>query len=227
MISDKERQEAIRVRYNNWMDQYEQFLIKHNTHLNRLHEHEREEYMQTHNLRDTFLMNCKFEIQQHLNSNPVQMQAGAKARSHRSGSSSSVSSKRLEAEERRVELEAKKQALKKKREIEMAKVALQLEEEELKIQTDIAVADAKVRVYDEFERGEIGTSMQPAELKIETEQVKPFEPSQLSPHAETFLPVKEKTKDKLDFANLPPPAPASEYQKQNTYRPTVQTDTFY
>ena len=51
-------------------------------------------------------------------------------------SSSSLASKRLEAEEKRIELEAKKQALQKRREIEMAKIALKMEEEELNIKTD-------------------------------------------------------------------------------------------
>jgi hypothetical protein len=38
--------------------------------------------------------------------------------------------------------------MKRKREIEMAKTALKMEEEELDIETDIAVADAKSKVYD-------------------------------------------------------------------------------
>jgi hypothetical protein len=48
----------------------------------------------------------------------------------KSDSRSSISSKRLEAEEKRIELEARKQAMKRKREIEMAKTALKMEEEE-------------------------------------------------------------------------------------------------
>jgi hypothetical protein len=42
--------------------------------------------------------------------------------------------------------------MKRKREIEMAKTALKMEEEELDIETDIAVADAKSKVYDHLVR---------------------------------------------------------------------------
>jgi hypothetical protein len=46
--------------------------------------------------------------------------------------------------------------MKRKREIEMAKTALKMEEEELDIETEIAVADAKSKVYDHLEQaGEI------------------------------------------------------------------------
>jgi hypothetical protein len=55
-----------------------------------------------------------------------------------------ISSKRLEAEEKGIELEARKQAMKRKREIEMAKTALKMEEEELDIEADIAVFNCSV-----------------------------------------------------------------------------------
>ncbi|CAC5406216.1 unnamed protein product [Mytilus coruscus] len=167
MISDKEHNEAIRVNYSFWMQDYEQFLMKHQTHFSRLHEIEQEEYMQIHTPRDVFLMNCKREIQQNINSNPVQRQESAKGKSVRSAGISSVSSKRLEVEEKRIKLEAKRQAMKRKRELEMAKTALQLNEDELQMRTEIAVADAKAMIYDKFERGEIDGVEMP-QVKLET-----------------------------------------------------------
>ncbi|CAC5362242.1 unnamed protein product [Mytilus coruscus] len=163
-------------------------------------------------------MNCKFEIQQNLNSNPVQRQESAKGRSVRSAGRSSVSSKRLEVEVKRIKLEAKRQAMNRKRELEMAKTALHLDEDELQMQTEIAVADAKAMIYDKFERDEID-GVEIPKVKLETIESIPkpsegkvqstVESTVLNPVAKTFQPLKEKAvkvKDtgKLDLMKLPP-----------------------
>ncbi|CAG2247993.1 unnamed protein product [Mytilus edulis] len=121
LISDNETFETIRLRYGNWMQEYEQFHIQHRIHFDKLNALEQEDYMKIHTTRDTFLMNSQFKIQEYLNANPVKVQASVHGRSVRSAGSSSVSSKRLEVEEKRIELEAKRQAMKRKRELEMAK----------------------------------------------------------------------------------------------------------
>lgn len=47
---------------------------------------------------------------------------------------------------------AQKAALRKRREIEFAKIQLQMEQEELTISTGIAVAEAKSKILDKYEK---------------------------------------------------------------------------
>ncbi|VDI63380.1 Hypothetical predicted protein [Mytilus galloprovincialis] len=101
LISDNETFETIRLRYGNWMQEYEQFHIQHRIHFDKLNALEQEDYMKIHTTRDTFLMNSQFKIQEYLNANPVKVQASVHGRSVRSAGSSSVSSKRLEVEEKK------------------------------------------------------------------------------------------------------------------------------
>ena len=201
----------------------------HKQHLQKLHVHEREQYILVHDQRETFMINFKTSFEDFMNAHsdtkvrlnkPPSVGKGSQM-----SSSSSLASKRLEAEEKRIELEAKKQALQKRREIEMAKIALQMEEEELNIKTDIAVADAKVRAYDIFERGEMGITT-PAEVKIETRSINAPKSSQLNPHAETFIPVQEEVKHKLDVTNyLPQSQPVSCYPTKPDINTKMDTNS--
>ena len=62
--------------------------------------------------------------------------------------------------------------MKKKREIEIARTALRMEEEELNIETDIAVTEAKAKVYDQFEQiGEIDKV--PVKVEMKAPEIKP------------------------------------------------------
>ena len=212
MIADKEPYEQVRLRHGEWMQHYEQFYEDHNYHYSKLNEGDKEEYMNIHNAREVFLHNFKTKVEEYLNSNAnTRMQSDHKpAKSHLSAGSSSLSSKKLENEEKRIELAVRKEALKKKREIEMAKLSLQLKEEELDIETEMAVTDAKSKVYDEFEQGEL--SEKPVKVKFEMDQNQPETPkpstspvpekSTLNPSVNKFVPLKDKTSP--DFSTLPP-----------------------
>jgi hypothetical protein len=159
MLANKDPTEHIRLKYIDWMQGYELVMNLHNKHLQKLKENEQEEYLSHHHQRETYLLNTKSAIQDYFRSAQAikqQESVNIENKSVKSDSRSSISSKRLEAEENKIELEARKQAMKRKREIEMAKTALKMEEEELDIETDIAVADAKSKVYDHLEQsGEI------------------------------------------------------------------------
>jgi hypothetical protein len=156
MLANKDPTEHIRLKYIDWMQDYELVMNLHNKHLQKLKENEQEEYLYHHHQRETYPLNTKSAIQDYFRLAQVikqQESVNIENKSVKSDSRSSISSKRLEAE-KKIELEARKQAMKRKREIKMAKTALK--EEELDIETDIAVADAKSKVYDHLEQaGEI------------------------------------------------------------------------
>lgn len=207
MLANKDSNEQIRLLYCQWMQCYEQFSDLHNKHVPKLKESDKEEYLLSHDQRETFLINIKKAVQDYLKTTTEIQQktvpnSNIDNRSVKSGSRSSISSKRLEAEEKRIELEAKKQALKRKSEIEMAKIKLKMEEEELNIETDIAVADAKAKVYDQLELGEIDNV--PVKVELKTKQIKHVnnDSNQLNPHARDFIPVKPKLEDSVSFPLL-------------------------
>jgi hypothetical protein len=207
MLANKDPTEHIRLKYIDWMQGYELFMNLHNKHLQKLKENEQEEYLSHHHQRETYLLNTKSAIQDYFRSAQVikqQESVNMENKSVKSDSRSSISSKRLEAEEKRIELEARKQAMKRKREIEMAKTALKMEEEELDIETDIAVADAKSKVYDHLEQaGEINIT--PVKVEFETEQLKrkgTLQYIELNPKARDFVSTKPKVNHNLNFPLL-------------------------
>lgn len=210
MLANKDPTEHIRIEYIDWMQGYELFMNLHNKHLQKLKENEQEEYLSHHHQRETYLLNTKSAIQDYFRSAQVikqQESVNMENKSVKSDSRSSISSKRLEAEEERIELEARKQAMKRKREIEMAKTALKMEEEELDIETDIAVADAKSKVYDHLEQaGEINIT--PVKVEFETEQLKRkgtlqnTEYIELNPKERDFVSTKPKVNHNLNFPLL-------------------------
>ncbi|XP_062588283.1 uncharacterized protein LOC134249947 [Saccostrea cucullata] len=164
MVNNQEPEEMIRQKYRDWMDSYDDFLDRHYDHSRKLNQTDLAEYLKGYDERETFLQNFKTSLQEYFASQAKIKDQETKLlhedgdnRSFGHGqfsSVSAVSSRKLAEEEKRAELEAKKESLKKKKEIELAKVALKMEEEELEIETNIAMAKAKTKVFDKFEQSE-------------------------------------------------------------------------
>ncbi|XP_069109470.1 bifunctional 3'-5' exonuclease/ATP-dependent helicase WRN-like [Argopecten irradians] len=110
--------------------------------------------------RDEFLRDFKAKIEEYFvnvslsKSQHEQDDEGSRtgSNSSRSTSSSKISAKRLKEEQLKIELSARKLTLQKEREIELAKLSFKLEEEELQFNTDLAVANAKSKMFSDFEQ---------------------------------------------------------------------------
>lgn len=88
----------------------------------------------------------------------VSRSKASKAGSGRSGASS-ASSARLKEEATRAALEAKAATLKQKQALVLKEAQLQAEKEELEIQTALAEANAKIKVYEGYDAQEKGNAM--------------------------------------------------------------------
>ncbi|XP_061187914.1 uncharacterized protein LOC133195945 [Saccostrea echinata] len=162
MVNNREPEERISQKYRDWMESYEDFLDRHYSHSRKLNQTDLSDYLKTYDERETYLQNFKTALQDYFASQAKIKEQQSKSlpedgqdnRSFGRGqysTVSAVSSRKLAEEEKRAELEAKKESLKKKKEIELAKVALKMEEEKLEIETNIAMAKAKTKVFDKFE----------------------------------------------------------------------------
>jgi hypothetical protein len=73
-----------------------------------------------------------------------------------------VSSKRLVEEERIAELEAKREIMKKRKNLE-----LKMQEEELQLELDLAVSEAKTKVFDKYEQSDYSAFLRDTNVKRE------------------------------------------------------------
>ena len=104
MLANKDPTEHIRLKYIDWMQGYELFMNLHNKHLQKLNENEQEEYLSHHHQRETYLLNTKSAIQDYFRSTRAIKQkksVNVENKSVKSDIRSSISSKRLEAEEKK------------------------------------------------------------------------------------------------------------------------------
>lgn len=168
MIESDETTKNVREMYKEWMIDYEHFLTSHNVHSKRLDNEDLSHYMVTHLDRESYLKDSKVIFENYLSQQDVERLERRSNRSSVKSLSSVISSKRLEEEERIAELEAKREVLKKRKDLELAKVALQMREEELHLELDLAVSEAKTKVFDKYEQSDYSTF--PRDTKVKRDQ---------------------------------------------------------
>ena len=167
LLSIHSSYDVIRNNYHLWMEKFEIYIERHQNPMSRLDYSDKEKYILEFEDRDAYLQNFKrtienyFTAKEETRSRHTSKSTKSQCRSQSNHSSvlSNISSRKLMEEQKKAELEAQKAALTKRREIELAKIQLQMEQEELTITTRIAVAEAKSKILDKYEKLEKERSM--------------------------------------------------------------------
>ena len=194
VVTRQERQ----LLYSHWMTLYEQFMDSDEEYIHLLSaEMTKEDRSSWFDEQYEQFEHFKGKIQSWIsNSGSATSVKQEDVKSHHSGSQrsgssrtpsmrSTLSSARLKEEQKRAELLVKASALEQKRKLEQAKLELKLKEEQLEIEYQIAIANAKTKVVDDFE-----SSMFPQQQIIKAEIHEHLKPQSklLDPNAASFKP---------------------------------------